>query len=261
MTDPLGQSQVIPYLQGLTKFGYHFTILSCEKKDRFNLHQQSIQTILAESNISWQPVMYTKKPPVLSTVYDFLKMKKKALHLHAQKKFAIVHCRSYISSLIGLYLKEQFNIKFIFDMRGFWADERVDGGLWTLSNPVYKKVYTFFKEKEQQFLNKADAVISLTEAGKNEMQRWENSDNYLNKIHVIPCCADLKLFDKDVVTKEKQSVFRVELGISKDDFILVYLGSIGTWYLLKEMMQCFAAIKKINRTLNFYLLLMMSMIQ
>ena len=35
MTDPLGQSQVIPYLSNLTKFGYTFTILSCDKADKY----------------------------------------------------------------------------------------------------------------------------------------------------------------------------------------------------------------------------------
>ena len=35
MTDPLGQSQVIPYLEGLSKSGYGITILSFEKKERF----------------------------------------------------------------------------------------------------------------------------------------------------------------------------------------------------------------------------------
>ena len=35
MTDVLGQSQVIPYLAGLTKMGYTFTILSCDKPDKY----------------------------------------------------------------------------------------------------------------------------------------------------------------------------------------------------------------------------------
>ena len=35
LTDPLGQSQILPYLKGLAKHGYQFTILSFEKKDRF----------------------------------------------------------------------------------------------------------------------------------------------------------------------------------------------------------------------------------
>ena len=55
-------------------------------------------------------------------------------------------------------------------MRGFYADERVDGGLWDLRNPVYRLVYNFFKQKEKQFLSNADYTISLTEAGKKEIQ-------------------------------------------------------------------------------------------
>ena len=32
MTDPLGQSQVLPYLKGLSNRGHRITILSCEKQ-------------------------------------------------------------------------------------------------------------------------------------------------------------------------------------------------------------------------------------
>ena len=36
MTDPLGQSQVLPYVFGLQKRGYEFHVLSFEKMDRYN---------------------------------------------------------------------------------------------------------------------------------------------------------------------------------------------------------------------------------
>ncbi len=55
--------------------------------------------------------------------------------------FLLVHCRSYITALVGLWMKKKFGVKVIFDMRGFWADERVDGGLWDLKNPLFKFVY------------------------------------------------------------------------------------------------------------------------
>ena len=35
MTDPLGQSQVLPYLRGLSKEGYEFHLISFEKPDRY----------------------------------------------------------------------------------------------------------------------------------------------------------------------------------------------------------------------------------
>ena len=45
MTDPLGQSQVIPYLSGLTKFGYGFTILSCDKPEKFTENKNYVEVI------------------------------------------------------------------------------------------------------------------------------------------------------------------------------------------------------------------------
>ncbi len=45
MTDPLGQSQVLPYLSGLTKYGYCFTILSFEKRERFIKEGKNIRKI------------------------------------------------------------------------------------------------------------------------------------------------------------------------------------------------------------------------
>jgi len=40
MTDPLGQSQVLPYLVNLSASGYNFTILSCEKKKKYKKNKE-----------------------------------------------------------------------------------------------------------------------------------------------------------------------------------------------------------------------------
>ena len=65
-------------------------------------------------------------------------MQKLSFQLHREHSFKLVHCRSYISALVGLKLQKKFGLKFIFDIRGFWADERVDGGIWNLNNPIFK---------------------------------------------------------------------------------------------------------------------------
>ena len=152
MTDQLGQSQVIPYLIGLSEKNYSITILSCEKKGAFEKGKTKIKELLDRHNILWEPLLYTKYPPVLSTIYDISKIKKKADQLSRKTNFDIVHCRSYIAGMVGLTLKKKYQCKFIFDMRGFWADERVDGKLWNLNNPVYKIIYKYFKRKEKEML-------------------------------------------------------------------------------------------------------------
>ena len=84
MTDPLGQSQVIPYLQGLSKKGFQFFLLSCEKQEAFTKNETAVKKMLADYNIRWIPIAYTKKPPVLSTLKDIINLKKQAKKIHQQ---------------------------------------------------------------------------------------------------------------------------------------------------------------------------------
>lgn len=242
MTDPLGQSQVLPYLKGLSKAGYQFHLISFEKEDRFQKFRESIQKICDESNITWHPLSYTKNPPVLSTIADVYRMEKLAFKLHKENHFSIVHCRSYLSALVGLNLQRKKGVKFLFDMRGFWADERVDGKIWDISKPLYRTIYNYFKGKEIEFFKKADHVVSLTHEGKKEIESWEKLQNTQLNIEVIPCCVDLDLFNphnihsSDVIDKKN------ELGLSSSDRVLGYVGSIGTWYMLPEMLEFFKSL-------------------
>ncbi|OJX35932.1 MAG: hypothetical protein BGO87_05535 [Flavobacteriia bacterium 40-80] len=243
MTDPLGQSQVLPYLSGLSEH-FKFHLISFEKPDRFTQDQKTIEEICLKSNIEWHPLIYTKRPPVLSTVYDIIKMFKLAKKLDRQLDFKIIHCRSYISAFAGLSFKQKRNKKFIFDMRGFWADERVDGGIWNLNNPVFKIIYNYFKKKEKLFLEHADAVISLTENGKKEMLTWNIPHLESDKITVIPCCVNLDLFRNENISFPEKEQLKNKLGIHPSDFVLGYVGSVGTWYMLPEMLDFYKALVK-----------------
>ena len=86
-------------------------------------------------------------------------------------------------------MKRKHGVKFIFDMRAFYADERVDGKLWNLKNPVFRLVYNYFKKKEIAFLAEADHSISLTGKGKDIIHTWNHISNQPVPVEVIPCCA------------------------------------------------------------------------
>ncbi len=237
MTDPLGQSQVIPYLSGLTKFGYSFTILSCDKPEKFAANKQYVEKLLEEFPIKWVSIPYHKNPPVLSAMYDYRMLKKKAKELHAQDPFDMVHTRPGIPTLVALWMKKKYGVKFLNDVRGFWADERVDGGMWNLANPLFKMVYRFFKKHENECLEKSDHVTCLTYAAQKEMLTWKHIKNQPLRIQVIPCSADLDLFDPLNIDATLKEQFRKELNIEAGDMIFSYLGSIGGWYLTDEMMR------------------------
>lgn len=235
MTDPLGQSQVLPYLIGLSQKGHEVFLLSCEKRNVNITVINNLNADIKKQGIHWSSLKYTKNPPVLSAILDIVKIRKKAKKISLVNNVKIVHCRGYITALTGLWLKKKFRLKFIFDMRGFFADERAEGGLWNRKNPVYKWVYNYFKKKEELFLSNADHIISLTEKGKEIIDSWKLSDKSL-PITVIPCCADLELFNRNKIDEGERKKWVEKLKINNDDFILSYLGSIGTWYMLDEML-------------------------
>lgn len=244
LTDPLGQSQVLPYIVGLTHRGVSFSIISCEKNEAYKAQIKTIKSIVVDNNIKWIPIKYTKFPPVISTIFDVVKIKRQVKkHLNNNNKLDIIHCRSYISALVGLWVKKKYGIPFVFDMRGFWADERIDGNIWSKNNWLHNKIYNYFKSKEQEFLKESNYVISLTKCGKDEISSWNIPD--VSPIKVIPCCTDEELFNNTVKAK------REELNISSSAFVMSYIGSVGTWYMLAEMLDFFNELLKVKPKAKF----------
>ncbi|TXB67279.1 glycosyltransferase family 4 protein [Vicingus serpentipes] len=252
LTDPLGQSQVLPYVIGLAKKGHDFTILSCDKPINYQKNNSLIQKICDTNNIKWESVKYSNKIPVISSVWNILKLNIKTKKLITTHQYKILHCRSYLSSLIGLAFKQKVNIKLIFDMRGFWADERIEGGIWGLNNPIFNKIYNYFKKKEIEFIKYSDQIISLTETGKTEILAWNINNINPNKIQVIPCAADYKLFTLNSIDKKK--IAKQNLMLNENTFVVSYIGSIGTWYLLDEMLEFYSYLKTTKSDCKFLFL-------
>lgn len=237
LTDPLGRSQVLPYLTGLAARGHRITILSCEKPERMDKDGRKIRKLCEAAGIQWHPLRYHKSPPVLSSAIDAALVSRAAGKLHRSRRFDIVHCRSYIPASAGLRLKSRFSVKFLFDMRGFWPDEKVEGSNWNLANPLYRLVYRHFKRLEARLLRGADHIISLTQAGKDQLLTRPELASKPRPITVIPCCVDFDHFP--LATMQARKAAREALGIAEDEKVLAYLGSLGSWYMLDEMLDFF----------------------
>jgi glycosyltransferase involved in cell wall biosynthesis len=244
MTDPLGQSQVIPYLAGLSGKNIQFTLVSFEKPDAFSRSGATVKNILDKHRIKWVPLRYTKDPPVFSTLLDIWRLKRAVRKILRGNPVDVIHCRSYITALAGLWAKKKWGVQFIFDMRGLWADERVDGKLWNLDNPVYRSVYRYFKKRELEFLIHADHTISLTRAAKEEILSWPELKDRQLPIEVIPCCVDTDAFDPATIEEAVRASWKSRLGIGKNDRVLSYIGSVGTWYMLDEMLLFFKKLQQ-----------------
>lgn len=241
MCDPVGASQVLPYICELAKQGTEYFLISFEKADRFSSGEAAVRAQIADLPVHWHPCSYTKNPPVISTMLDLRKMKKLCGRICHENEIDFIHARSYISALAALKIFRKTHLPFIFDMRGFWADERIDGGIWSLKNPVFKTVYNYFKRKEKILLASSRIIVSLTHAAKDFMQQQWNVAG--KKIHVIPCAADFELFKK--ADEYQIRNFRNKHAIPEaKGKTLLYVGSTGTWYLLKEMSDFYEMFRK-----------------
>ena len=191
LMEPLGQSQVLAYQEKLAK-DFKIVLMSFEKsedlKDRTKL--KLMQERVSKTSIKWIIRRYHKFPSILATAYDLFAGIIHCSYLVMRYRIQVIHARSYPPALIALFFKKFFGIKFIFDMRGFWADEKVDGGHWSRSSHVYAVTKYF----ERRFFESADAIVSLTHAGVDAFGSlgYDIADGTM--VEVIPTCANLDRF-------------------------------------------------------------------
>ena len=245
MLDPLGQSQVIPYLRELARRGVRFTLLSFERAKAFGPQGISqckeLRKELASQGIEWHWLRYHQRPSVPATIYDVLAGFRKASSLVKCNRIEMVHARAHIPATIALGLKRRFGTKMIFDLRGLMAEEYVDAEHWRKGSVPYRLT----KATERRIFASSDAVVTLTERIWPIIKEWEGLRGRTVHHEVIPCCVDLSLFS---FSEEERARRRAELNLG-DRFTLVYSGSLDGWYLTEKMADFFAGFLKRRRGL------------
>ena len=236
MLEPLGQSQVLAYLKRLAD-GRRIHLISFEKADDWanTTERERIADDIGGAGIVWHPLRYHKRPTALATLWDIACGCTVGLWLVLRHRLRIVHARSYVASVMALTIKRLTGAKYLFDMRGFWADERVDGGLWPRSGRMFRVAKGF----ERRFLLGADHVVSLTQAAVRELQRFDYLQGRMPPVTVIPTCADLTRFSPKYRERDGGS------------FVLGYVGTVGTWYLFDEVAACFAQLLRMQPDARF----------
>jgi glycosyltransferase involved in cell wall biosynthesis len=238
MLEPLGQSQVIPYLRELAKRGVRFTLLSFERPAAFKtdgrLQSEQLRQKLSLQGIEWHWLPYHQKPSVPATIYDVLAGLRQASSLVKRNHIEMVHARAHIPATIALGLKRRFGTKVIFDLRGLMAEEYVDAEHWREGGIPYR----ITKTTERRILASTDAIVTLTERIWPIIKEWDGLRGRVVHHEVIPCCADLSLFK---FSEEDRAQRRSELGLG-DRFTVVYSGSLDGWYLTEKMADFFASL-------------------
>lgn len=231
LLEPLGESQVVNYLLGLSR-DYHLYVMSYEKPRTLGSVElvRRMERTLAQANIRWIRLTYHKWPPVLSTLIDVAVGILLGLSLCLTERIRVLHARSYVPALIAFVLKRLTMGRFLFDMRGFWPDEKVEAAHWRRESVVY----WLAKRCERMFLQSADAIVSLTAEGAKRIPTLAPV-RAGTPIEVIPTCTDLDRFSPG----PKDPVLMRRLGL-EGRRVIGCVGTMHNWYLRKPMLDYMA---------------------
>jgi glycosyltransferase involved in cell wall biosynthesis len=149
---------------------------------------------------------------------------------------------------MGLALKTLTGVRWVFDMRGFWPEERVELGRFRPQGLSYRAA----KLLEKRLLTSADHVVVLTENAKALLRereakaRLESAGSLEASISVVPCCVDLERYRP--LSRDLELARRHDLESS------VVVGNIGAFnhrYLTLEMFRFAFHVKAHRPDLRF----------
>jgi glycosyltransferase involved in cell wall biosynthesis len=241
MTEPLGRSQVLPYLFGLARHGFEIEVLSHEPVGTPRSAIERTRALVGEHGIGWIPLVRSSSHALGVKVLESGRALMRGLLEAIRRRPKIVHARSYVPAAVADAIATLSpRTKMLFDCRGMLGDEYVDAGWWTEDRLEYKLLKRF----ERRAFRRAEAIVVLTEA----LKRWLRTKEAVptqTPIQVVPCCVDTNRFVADPVVREQA---RSALGLG-DRFTLVYSGSLGSWYLEREMARFASRLRRLRADL------------
>lgn len=221
LLEPLTQTQVVAYLEGLAKNGYGIVLLTFEPRRLTKAETAEWRSRLKALGIDWHWLRYHKRPTVPATLFDVLAGIVYGSWLIWEYGIRLVHARAHVPGLMAYALKFLTRVRFLFDVRGFMAEEYVDAGVWPAGGLLFRAT----KRAERVLVRNADGVIVLTEKAKSIFLDWYGQELRGKPFEVIPCCVDFRRLP---------SVCH-SIRVSEDYPTIGYVGKLGGKYLINEM--------------------------
>lgn len=218
INDPISESQILPVLKSLSK-SYQVHLISFEK----TILKKKIKFLGG-----WDKIQYRKS--ILGKIYTFILCFFKIYFLLKRKDIKIVHCRSYIPGIIVWFVKKIIPIKYIFDIRGFWFDEKKDAKLISIFS------YKILKSFEKVLFNDAECIVTLSKRSIPYINKVLKSNK--NKVHFVNCFTDT-------------IKFRKSLNSIKNKVIFGYVGNVSLSYNFGKVLDFLKIYNNINPNWNF----------
>ena len=191
LMEPLGQSQVFPYLRGLSQV-HRITLITYEKDDDW-VNTGRVAQMRAECNrhgILWLPQRFLPRPKIIAPALSMVRMVWLVAREVRRQHVRLIHARSYIPAAVALVVSRLTSVPFLFDMRALWPEELITAGRLRRGSMLHKAMVA----AERACLRRADGIVSLTHAAAEYLQHVYSEDLAGQTVVVIPTCADLDRF-------------------------------------------------------------------
>lgn len=191
LLEPLGQSQVLAYLRGLSR-AYRITLITYEKDEDSAdaARMQAMRTECERLGIRWLPQRFCPRPKVIAPALSMLRLVWLLRREVRSQGALLIHARSYIPAAVAMTVSRLTGVPFIFDMRALWPEELITAGRLRRGSVLHHVIIA----AERTCLRRAGAVVSLTHAAVRHLSRVYPGEMIGQTIAVIPTCADLDRF-------------------------------------------------------------------
>ena len=191
MLEPLGQSQVLGYLRGLSH-NYAVTLISFEREADLADHEQlaKIEAICADHGIRWVRLHYRRRPRIFAAAWNLSVLAWQTWREVRRNKVRLIHARSYIPAAAAWAVSRVTGIPYVFDMRSLWPEELITSRRLRRGSLLHRLIFL----TERRLLSDAGVVVSLTQAGARYLDEVHPGALSDDRLRVIPTCADLDRF-------------------------------------------------------------------
>ena len=224
LLEPLGSAQVVPYVRALAADGLPVHVVSFEKAaDRGTPREVALRTELDQLDIRWTALKYHSGKALIATGWDLLRGRRMVTDIAWRTPRAFVHARSYVAAAMALPAARRFSAPLVFDMRGFWIDERLESGRWGAEHWAVRPA----RRLERTLLKEAAAVIHLSQRGREAVKALGTVSTPHQP--VVPTCVDMARF--------APPADRTEAKLAKGwdpRPVMVHAGTLSGWYLAEE---------------------------
>lgn len=227
LLEPLGQSQVMSYLRGLSR-DHTITVVTFEKPEDIadTAAMARARADCAAHGIDWRPGRFRRRPRLIAPAWSLVQMGAVALRAARSGRAELIHARSYLPAAVAWGVWRLTGVPFIFDMRALWPEELITAGRLRRDSLIHRAL----ERLERICLRDAASVVSLTEAAVEHLKARYPRELAGKRITVIPTCADLDRFRPPATLPEAAvygCVGTVLSGWFKTDWLAAFFRAVA----------------------------------